>query len=214
MKIIKKLTSAALAVCMVFSLTAAAQTLEAVPEANAANVSADHSGEGIVEELPDCMIPWYDALGITLEQLREEMAQDSQETSSERVSISDLNENVEFSLLSSEEQSEFLGSLSPKELASLLVYDMDYKPLSPEEQAALELECPQKHTTEESREIRRRLMEMKHPDDLICSDRGEIYLDISCRDKQVPDNTNYSDETIENYDDFMISPASIIGADN
>ncbi len=212
MKNAKVIISVAMASFMTLSLTAAAQTLEEFTDSCGA-MSVAQDGEHNDDEMSS-LIPWYDMLGITVEQLREEMAQNPPEEAAETASP-DSRDKIDPSTLTPEEQSEYLSSLTPEELASLIDYEMVYEPLSPEEQAAFELECPQKHTPEESREIRRRLAEVTHPGDLICSDHGEIYVDIRWRDKKAPNDTNcIDDEFAQLSEDFAVSPTNIIDDDD
>ncbi|MDE7194023.1 MAG: hypothetical protein K2O14_08645 [Oscillospiraceae bacterium] len=209
MKIIKKLISAALAACMALSFTAAAQTFEAATKDTSADMSADYVGEGIVEELPDYMIPWYDALGITLEQLREEMAQDpAQQTQVDTLTEKEAYWNErsleysskELSELTKDEFMEFFSSLSSEEQTSLLmvVLERDVKIVcpTPEEQEELMRECPVSYSPEEKKEIDRRLREIMQPGDMIWSCRGVPYLSTAARGKIVSDET-----TIDMYDE-------------
>lgn len=202
MKLVKRTIIAILSSCMIFSITAVAQTSDNIAE----------KSEIMSDEVSESMIPWYDVLGISLEQLREEMAQNQIEQNTEYTTLPNTDrENVDVSSLSPEEKREHLSSLTSKELASLLTYDMTYEKLSPEEEA-FKAECPQKHTPSEAKEIRKRLLEVKHPDDLICSYYGEIYLDTSGRNKSVSCITNYSeDDFVQFYDDnYAISSVDYI----
>ncbi len=189
---------------MALSFTAAAQTYEIYPEDNRADMSADYVGEGIAEELPDCMIPWYDALGITVEQLREEMAQNptSQtqvvETLAEKEAY--WNErsleysSKELSEITTDEFWDFFNSLSSEEQTSLetvvLKPDIGIEwTLTPEEQEELERECPNSYTPEEKKEIERRLREIMQPGDMIWGCRGVPYLSTAARGKIVSSET-------------------------
>lgn len=204
MKIIKKLISAALAASMALSFTAAAQTLEAASGENPAFIPAELAGESMSEELPDYMIPWYDALGITLEQLREEMAQNptSQTQAVETLAEKEAYWNErsleysskELSELTADEFFEFLHSLPSEEQTSLEMVVL--KPdiglewtLTPEEQEELERECPNSYTPEEKKEIERRLREIMQPGDMIWGCRGVPYLSTAARGKIVSSET-------------------------
>lgn len=203
MKMTKNIIAAILATCMACSLTATAQTPDGLSEDKLVSSTSDFIGEAVSDEVPNGLIPWYDALGITPEQLREEMAQYPAPQSQVDVLAEKeayWNERTleysskELSELTKDEFLEFLNSLQPEEQLSLktavLKPDIGLvRTATPEEQEELERECPNSYTPEEKKEIEKRLHEIMKPGDMIWSCRGVPYLSTAIREKSISSET-------------------------
>lgn len=162
MKIIKKLTAAALAACMALSFTAAAQTSEitTVPDVcddfSIANNISDIEGKANENGL----VHWSDVLGYGIETVQNELAENQPSKSAH-------GENR-----ISPYGNETIGTFTKEELEEMGAWEIGMGSYEP-------------YTSEEAEFIIDRLLEIKEPEDSIVFDHGYIYLDIRWRGKTI-----------------------------
>ena len=162
MKIIKKLTAAALAACMALSFTAA-QTSEitSVPDVCddffIANNISDIEGKANENE----PVHWSDVLGYGIETVQNELA----ENQPIEPMMHDENRTSPYG-------DETIGTFTKEELEEMGAWEIGMGSYEP-------------YTGEEAEFIIDRLLEIKEPEDSIAFDHGDIYLDIRWRGKTI-----------------------------
>ena len=162
MKIIKKLTAAALAACIALSFSAAAHTMDGGAGSTTSNdfFISDNSGDIESKVNVNELVHWSDVLGYGIETVQNELAENHPSESAH-------GENR-----ISPYGNETIGTFTKEELEEMGAWEIGMGSYEP-------------YTSEEAEFIIDRLLEIKEPKDSIAFDHGDIYLDIRWRGKTI-----------------------------